>query len=828
MAQISDNEVLFFGGGDGIFGTNDSWIYNNSSDSWRELDPPISPDGRGVGMMARISNNEVLLFGSGEAPNSDDTWIYNNSSGSWTELDPPISPDARSEGMMARISDNEVLLFGGEIGFFGTNDTWIYNNSSGSWRELDPPISPDARSEGMMVRISDSEIMLFGGSNSGSYYNDTWIFNNSSGSWTELDPPVSPDARYGGMMARISDTEALLFGGANGEFDPISLNDTWLFDNSSGSWTELDPAVFPNARFFGMMAQISNNEALLFGGAFVDGGVLSALDDTWSFNKSLGSWVSTQPRDINIGTMSQISDNEVLLFGSDDRGSDGQTWEYDNNLNWSNFTPPLSPSTRFFSMMSQITDTETLLFGGFKNDGSFVELNDTWIFDNSSGSWTELDPPISPDARFGGMMARISDNEVLLFGGGEAPNLDDTWIFNNSSGSWTELSPPISPDARYGGMMARISENEVLLFGGISGFFGTNDTWIFNNSSGSWTEISPPISPDARYGGMMARISENEVMLFGGYNSGSSYLDDTWIFDKSSGSWTELDLSSAPSPRALSMISRISDTEVLLLGGTDLATQMSLDNEIWIFEVDRSVELNNLSIIESNSVSAEISMDLLNSNLSSTHTFKLGTEPNIYTSIASFTTIASGTTQSVDYTATGLIPNTNYFLRASATTSFTWTESEEISFWTLDTEPNQITSLFQSNASESSSEISLSWTAVSENYLVLETTESTEITNADLPVDAEAYSVDQSIGNLTVVAVTTSNTYTKSDLGKNQSFKYVVIPFNAGTVDATNNYNIESYKSVSAYTIPTLGEWGIIAFGSLMLLGGVWQVRRVV
>jgi hypothetical protein len=133
-------------------------------------------------------------------------------------------------------------------------------------------------------------------------------------------------------------------------------------------------------------------------------------------------------------------------------------------------------------------------------------------FTQSSGSWTLLNPPISPSARSDAAFARISDTEILMFGGLSLTNvrLSDTWFFDLTSGSWTQFNPPNPPTGRYRPRSARASENEVLLFSGLDNTnTALNDTWIFNNSSGSWTQITPATQPNVRADGMMAQLTEN-------------------------------------------------------------------------------------------------------------------------------------------------------------------------------------------------------------------------------------------------------------------------------------------------------------------------------
>ncbi len=387
---------------------------------------------------------------------------------------------------------------------------------------------------------------------------------------------------------------------------------------------------------------------------------------------------------------------------------------------WTQLNPPTKPSIRDASILTQVSDSELILFGGY--DGS--NIDETWIFNNTSSSWTQLNPPTKPSARRGSMMARISNDEVLLFGGKDADYNDETWIFNNSSGSWTQLFPPSSPDAIQTGMMSRISDDEVLLFGGYDDNY-INETWIFNNTSGSWTQLSPQIKPIGRRSCVMSRISDDEVVLFGGYD-GSTNLDDTWIFNNISGSWTQLSPPSEPSARRGAMMSRISDDGILLFGGYDGARS----NETWIFNI-------------------------------------LDTEP---------------TTHSNTFAQIG--------------------ESN-----------NSITFSFQSLNAISA-----------DGYLILKST-----SNIENPVDATSYSVDDNIGSTLVVGKITDVQATNFVLTNQQfqkSYTFRLVPFNVGTKPITTNYFNTNAPTINAYTIPTLGEWGMMAFVGLMAFAGVFYIKN--
>ena len=76
----------------------------------------------------------------------------------------------------------------------------------------------------------------------------------------------------------------------------------------------------------------------------------------------------------------------------------------------------------------------------------------------------------------------------------------------------------------------------IVLFGGYDGTSYLNDTWIFNGTD--WVQLSPTNAPPVRSASAMSfdRVT-GTLVLFGGYN-GNQYLGDTWLWD---GATRELD-----------------------------------------------------------------------------------------------------------------------------------------------------------------------------------------------------------------------------------------------------------------------------------------------
>ncbi len=213
------------------------------------------------------------------------------------------------------------------------------------------------------------------------------------------------------------------------------------------------------------------------------------------------------------------------------------------------------PRAREYAAMAyDEADGQVILFGGW--DGG-NPLNDTWTWDNSSNSWTQVNGlSISPPARSRAVMAYDSASEgLILFGGcGASTCYNDTWLWKNNK--WQQLHPATSPSVRSAPQLATDGTN-LVLFGGDSGLDAVNpygDTWIWNGTN--WNDVTPSDpndSPPGAYAGQMSYNGETAV-LYGGITGWTTESGHTvkgsspylWIWNKGSQTW-----SSSPGPLGL-------------------------------------------------------------------------------------------------------------------------------------------------------------------------------------------------------------------------------------------------------------------------------------
>ncbi|WP_455391618.1 Kelch repeat-containing protein [[Eubacterium] cellulosolvens] len=322
--------------------------------------------------------------------------------------------------------------------------------------------------------------------------------------WTKQTPPAKPVWRTGHEMAAVNGTDKfVLFGGFyDDSWNDYYLNDTWLYDLSQDTWTELQPKNSPSIRAFHGMAAVDNDDKIvLFGGHYYDGSNTYYYGDTWIYDLSQNDWskksMTTHPSNRSFHEMSTIhGTDKVLLYAGNYGGY--ETWVYELGTNkWILKSPPANPtSCSHCPAMAPISGTDkVLIFGG---TGSFYSWwsysRFTYVYDLSEDNWTYQSVSNFPYKRARHSIASISnDDKVVMFGG----------IVGGSSSGWTTLG----------------------------------DTWEFDLSECDWTRITLTTEPDDRQSPDMVSIyGRDEIVLFGGFGTGGShdYKNDTWIYNLSS------------------------------------------------------------------------------------------------------------------------------------------------------------------------------------------------------------------------------------------------------------------------------------------------------
>jgi len=624
----ADNESVLFGGVNPTLSVqyNDTWTFAGGG-VWTHLLTTISPSARegAAGFWDPTNGNFTVFSGvEGGLPTANpDTWNFLR--GAWhvdrrsMALSWP-NPSARYAASMAWDPlTNVTLLFGGMVGFgtVGTyqasNETWIWWGGNSSWQQLFPPESPPARSFASMVfDYTDREIVLFGGrAADGAALNDTWRFHENV--WTQLPEPTAPSPRYGAAMAfdnATTDRYVILYGGVDGT--GADLSDTWIF--TAQTWTLLATSTSPGPRGF---AEASYDATI--GYPVLYGGLrgTQVLGDWWEYLH--GAWTnlttSSAPPARWGAVFSFVPAHQLVLIGGCGQAVDpvamqcndlfNDTWNLYAPTTWKEFTrtnsslgyPDLGTAEAEFGFESLQDSFDLLIQSGLVNVSGQIELtNERFTY---AGNYEPFFPPVIPSAREGaaGAYYGASNEVIMVFGGlgvlpdGRVGYLNDTW--QQDTNVWYPATPRNSPSARaFGAMAFDAASRQVVYFGGYgpNGYLGGTWAWLGGPITGDWHQIVTANAPTPRANESLAYdLSPFDVspagylVLFGGQNGtgAGSFYGDTWIYQGSSnangsvvtGNWTELSLTTAPSPRAAAaMAYDITDGYIVLFGGHDSTT----------------------------------------------------------------------------------------------------------------------------------------------------------------------------------------------------------------------------------------------------------------
>ncbi len=295
----------------------------------------------------------------------------------------------------------------------------------------------------------------------------------------------------------------------------------------------------------GMVYDPHNQVVVLFGGMTIVGG-LNYLGDTWFFDYATNTWTEytlfSPSARANFGMVYCNVTNEIIVYGG---GQATDTWSFDcETQTWSEVITSTNPGGHHSPAMAyDPQENVVILFGGFNEED--MTSDKTWSFDCDTRTWTELHPSTAPMSRYGHVMTYDETiNRIILACGNTATegHQDDTWTFDASTNSWSEITTIGDPDRLKWPSMTYDSTNQkVILFSGQIGDVAVIGTWVYNALSRTWTDSEPDVSPLGRINTGLAFDSNNGVViLYGGMQVEGNWFSDTWVYDYTTNTWTKL------------------------------------------------------------------------------------------------------------------------------------------------------------------------------------------------------------------------------------------------------------------------------------------------
>ncbi|CAG8804429.1 19822_t:CDS:2, partial [Gigaspora margarita] len=195
---------------------------------------------------------------------------------------------------------------------------------------------------------------------------------------------------------------------------------------------------------------------------------------------------------------------------------------------------------------SPLKGEATACIGGKNNDiifvfGGYSPLNQPFVnqFDTSKQQWSNIQS-VGPRYRQDISCAKFSGGLIAIFSGLSDPDfINDLWIFDTLTFSWSLSNAANAPPQRFGYCAITLPDENILYIGGvkftdlanISSYIPMNILPLYNTKSLIWTNmsISGPI-PSIRTLFSAILTPDRRIIIFGGCTNGGA-LGDLWILD---------------------------------------------------------------------------------------------------------------------------------------------------------------------------------------------------------------------------------------------------------------------------------------------------------
>ncbi len=314
-----------------------------------------------------------------------------------------------------------------------------------AWEQLLPAgTAPPPRKHHSLV-LQDSQagsrLYLFGGSNSTGDLSDLWMYDVGTATWTAL-ATSGPASRHGhnAVWDTVND-RLLVFGGQQGS---DFLNDIWQYTPDDDRWAELAPGGAVPAPRYGAGGAFSPPVAedsiapllpatFIITHGFTNNG---RFDDTWAFDVTTDTWTDVSPADerpVERCLMRATWDtlrNRLVIFGGQttDEPFLDDLWTLSNGRDWTTVLREPRPTGRtFYSFVYDAQREQIVLFGGNTANGASGE---TWLLHVQDEFWTQEEPSGDrPSSRFGHDAVWMAGSSSMLMFGGEAggEDLNELW-----------------------------------------------------------------------------------------------------------------------------------------------------------------------------------------------------------------------------------------------------------------------------------------------------------------------------------------------------------------------------------------------------------------
>jgi Flp pilus assembly pilin Flp len=394
------------------------------------------------------------------------------------------------------------MMLGG--GIFGSN----YVFSEQTWVSLGGYIVGEAAGDesGISVSLSsDGTIVAIGAwqnDGNGSASGHVRVYQNVGGTWTQVGVDINGEAAGDGSgfsVSLSSDGSILAIGAHNNDGNGSASGHVRVYENLSGTWTQVGQDIDGEAAgdFSGFSVSLSADGSILAIGAYLNDGNGSNSGHVRVYENLSGTWTQVGV-DIN---GEAVSDNSGIS-------------------------------------VSLSADGSILAIGAVGNDDQDINAGHVRVYQNVAGTWTQIGDDIEGEAAvdYSGVSVSLSDDGLTLAIGaylndGAGANAGHVRVYQNMSGTWTQMGSDIDGEATGDqcgfSVSLSASGSRVAIGARYNDGNGSNagHVRVYKYMSGTWTQVGLDIDGEAagdQSGYSVSLSSNGNTVAIGSPYNGSS------------------------------------------------------------------------------------------------------------------------------------------------------------------------------------------------------------------------------------------------------------------------------------------------------------------
>jgi Flp pilus assembly pilin Flp len=358
----------------------------------------------------------------------------------------------------------------------------------------------------------------------------------------------------------------MMLGGSISGSDYVFSEQTWV---SLGGYIVGEAAGDES----GISVSLSSDGTIVAIGAYLNDGNGSASGHVRVYQIVTGSWnqIGSDIDGEAIGdgsgfSVSLSSDGSILAIGAhnnDGNGSaSGHVRVYENlSGTWTQIGSDIdgeAASDLSGYSVSLSGDGSTVAIGASENDGNGSNSGHVRVYENLSGTWTQVGVDIDGEAagdESGFSVSLSADGSILAIGAylndGNGSASGHVRVYENLSGTWTQIGSDIDGEAAsdFSGQSVSLSSDGSILAIGAYGNDGTGanagHVRVYQNVGGTWTQMGSDIDGEA--GGDLSgysvslSASGSRVAIGAPKNNGNgSASGHVRVYKYMAGAWTQV------------------------------------------------------------------------------------------------------------------------------------------------------------------------------------------------------------------------------------------------------------------------------------------------